>query len=94
MQRFANQGSASLRGDSVIANQNQPLQSKADRYACGGACPRCQTKSLLHIGAPDDPYEREADAVAERVMRMAEPEVTTALSPATVRRQVRGLQQR
>ena len=30
--------------------------------------PRVQTK--LTVGAPDDEYEREADAVAERVMRM------------------------
>src|SRR5690606_32359051 len=27
----------------------------------------------LTVGAPDDPYEKEADAVADKVMRMAEP---------------------
>lgn len=27
----------------------------------------------LTVGAPDDPYEKEADAVAERVMQMSEP---------------------
>lgn len=40
--------------------------------ACGGPCPRCQAKSTLKIGAPDDAYEREADTAAERVMRMAD----------------------
>ena len=27
----------------------------------------------LTVGAPDDPYEKEADAVADKVMRMTEP---------------------
>jgi hypothetical protein len=47
------------------------LQAKADRCACGGSCPRCQTKADLKIGEPGDAYEREADTVAERVMGMA-----------------------
>lgn len=47
------------------------LRLEAGRCACGGSCPRCQAKSSLRIGAPDDAYEREADAVADRVMRMA-----------------------
>ncbi|WP_280286782.1 DUF4157 domain-containing protein [Pseudomonas sp. BN417] len=38
--------------------------------ACGGSCPRCQAKSALKVGAPDDAFEREADAVADQVMRM------------------------
>ena len=37
--------------------------------ACGGSCPRCQASSSLQIGEPDDRYEREADAVADQVMR-------------------------
>ncbi|WP_081608066.1 eCIS core domain-containing protein [Metapseudomonas furukawaii] len=37
--------------------------------ACGGSCPRCQAGSGLKVGAPDDAHEREADAVAERLMR-------------------------
>src|SRR5207344_231689 len=55
---------------SAPASQNV-LRPKAGRCACGGSCPRCQAKSNLEIGAPDDAYEREADAVADRVMRMA-----------------------
>lgn len=41
---------------------------------CDGGCPRCapiQTK--LRIGEPDDEYEKEADRVAEQVMRMPDP---------------------
>jgi hypothetical protein len=49
--------------------------------ACGGGCPRCQAAaSNLKIGEPDDAYEREADAVADRVMRMADSEAP--VSPA------------
>ena len=33
--------------------------------------PAIQTK--LSVSSPDDPQEKEADAVADRVMRMAEP---------------------
>ena len=56
--------------------------------ACGGACPRCQAAGSLQpklkTGAPDDPYEREADRVADQVMlpkgtsfgaRMPEPKI-------------------
>ena len=34
-----------------------------------------QAKSELTVGAPGDRYEREADAVADRVMAMPEPAV-------------------
>ena len=44
------------------------------RCACGGTCPRCQANApvqrKLAIGEPDDPLEREADRVADQVMRM------------------------
>ena len=42
---------------------------------CGGGCPACRTiiQPKLEVGAPDDEYEREADEVAEKVMRMPEP---------------------
>jgi len=38
--------------------------------------PRIQTK--LTVGAPDDAYEREADQVADEVMRMPEPHLQRA----------------
>ncbi|MEJ2552319.1 MAG: hypothetical protein P8Z34_16735, partial [Anaerolineales bacterium] len=37
--------------------------------ACGGVCPRCNSEwSDVPISAPDDPFERQADRVADRVM--------------------------
>ena len=45
--------------------------------SCGGTCPACQgsvtVQPKLRIGAVNDPAEHEADAMADRVMRMAEP---------------------
>lgn len=47
-----------------------PLQRKAS-CACGGGCPACRDKSGgLSISKPSDPAEIEADAIADRVMRM------------------------
>jgi hypothetical protein len=55
--------------------------------ACGGSCPSCQAKSTLKVGAPDDAYEREADAVADRVMRMAgNADTVTPTSPGLQRK--------
>jgi hypothetical protein len=44
--------------------------------ACGGGCPRCAAQTLQRkpaISSPGDAHEREADAMADRVMRSAEP---------------------
>jgi len=45
--------------------------------ACGGGCPRCREKqplqAKLELSQPGDVYEQEADQIAERVMRVAEP---------------------
>ncbi|MFN0140304.1 MAG: DUF4157 domain-containing protein [Pyrinomonadaceae bacterium] len=39
--------------------------------ACGGGCPACKAKSGdLKISQPNDPAEIEADAIADKVMRM------------------------
>ncbi|MDJ0889927.1 MAG: DUF4157 domain-containing protein [Gammaproteobacteria bacterium] len=51
---------------------------------CGGRCASCQAdasrlehspylQAKLRVGAPDDRYEREADRIADQVMRMPEP---------------------
>lgn len=53
---------ASARQESL--QQNEPLQAN------GEASFLLQTK--LNVGSPDDPLEKEADAVADRVMRMPE----------------------
>ncbi len=46
---------------------------------CDGGCPLCEGDMViqpkLRIGEPGDRYEREADRVAEQVMRMPEPGV-------------------
>lgn len=43
------------------------------RCACGGDCPRCRDGSgpedTLDVSRPGDPLEREADRIAERVLR-------------------------
>jgi len=41
--------------------------------ACGGGCPRCQAKSNLTVSQPNDPAEREADAIADKITMMKEP---------------------
>jgi len=70
------------RGDATAVPAPTMLQRAC---ACGGVagasgtCAGCESEARLGraplqpklaVGAPDDPYEREADAVAERVMRM------------------------
>jgi len=69
----------------VPAGQDR-LQPKVDHCACGGSCPRCQAKSNLKIGEPGDAYEREADAVADRVMRMSGGEVPVRPASSTLQR--------
>jgi hypothetical protein len=54
--------------------------------ACGGSCPRCQAKSTLKVGAPDDAFEREADAVADQVMRMENPAQPLGAAPSGLQR--------
>jgi hypothetical protein len=74
--------------------------------ACGGlsgvtgSCSDCEKKKLLgqplqtklRISEPADEYEREADRVAEQVMRMQETETRRAKAPTTplVQRRVSG----
>jgi hypothetical protein len=50
------------------------LTPTAGSCACGGGCPRCRGVPLQRkpqISTPGDRFEREADAVADQVMRMA-----------------------
>lgn len=49
-----------------------PLQRRSNDCACGGACPRCLAAfhSIPQLEPPDDRFEREADAAAERMMGM------------------------
>jgi len=55
------------------APRNSILNRKA-ACACGGGCPRCRNESSaqagLAINQPGDRFEKEADRVADQVMRM------------------------
>jgi hypothetical protein len=59
------------------------MLQRAASCACGGSCPRCKAghsddtvpviQRMPAVSAPDDAFEREADEVANRVMRTAAP---------------------
>jgi len=55
------------------------------KCACGGGCPGCQEnlgiQTKLKIGEPGDKYEKEADRVADEVMRMPEPSIQRQIEP-------------
>ncbi len=61
----SNQGSLRLSSGDIVQRE----------CACGGVCPQCRAMALggARVSQPDDPLEREADHVADRVMRMPEP---------------------
>jgi hypothetical protein len=82
----------------------QPLLQRKTNCACGGDCPGCldheQTRNVqtkLQVSTPGDQYEREADQVAEQVMRMPEstrvsvPEIIRGDDLNVARRSTRGL---
>lgn len=48
--------------------------------------PRFRLQAKLDIGAVDDPLEREADRVADQVMRMSDPGAATTFAPPQVSR--------
>jgi hypothetical protein len=60
------------------------LTRRALSCACGGGCPRCTStvssftafpiQRKATISSPGDPDERQADEIADTVMRMAQPE--------------------
>ena len=70
----------------VDPHSASPVIRRTPWCVCGGSCPRCRAKSNLVIGAPDDAYEKEADAVADRVMRMADSTRPAAASAPAVQR--------
>ena len=48
-----------------VVLQRKPEEEKKDIHKAG-------IQAKLTVGAPDDPYEKEADEVADKVMRMPE----------------------
>ena len=63
---------------------NTYIQRKPVCVRAGG-CPLCQTslpiQAKLRIGQPNDKYEQEADRVADKVLRMPEPQVQRQVEP-------------
>lgn len=61
----------------------QPVMPAGVACACGGGCPRCASAGAANatmpiqrkprIGVPGDRFEREADDLADQVMRMTQP---------------------
>src|SRR6185436_18357397 len=68
-----------------------PVLFRKSSCSCGGGCPSCQAKSgNLQISQPHDAAEIEADAIADRVMRMPidaeKPKVNQAVSGNSIHR--------
>jgi Domain of unknown function (DUF4157) len=64
-----------------------PFIQRKPTCACGGGCPRCKEHSAqkgLEIGQLQDGYEREADHVAEQMIRMPEPQLQRACANHTM----------
>lgn len=58
------------------ASLTPPVAQRKPSCACGGTCPHCRSKlfqAKLSVSEPGDPLEREADHVADTVMRMPQP---------------------
>ncbi|MCX6842240.1 MAG: DUF4157 domain-containing protein [candidate division WOR-3 bacterium] len=71
------------RGDSAQPEMGQcPITSTPRTCPFGGACHTCPTRvqAKLEVGQPDDAYEREADRVADEVMRMPDPRERSVFS--------------
>jgi hypothetical protein len=53
---------------------SSPVARPVPTCACGGTCPRCQNKlpiqTNLTVSQPGDPYEQQADRMAEQVMHL------------------------
>src|SRR4029450_11422330 len=71
--------SSALPAFSQIVSPPPELLQRKPGCVCGGDCPRCagelhnaNVQTKLTVSTPGDPYEREADHIAEQVMRMLE----------------------
>jgi hypothetical protein len=75
---------AAQNASGVLRPVHQTLR-RVPSCACGGTCPRCHgaahIQRKLEIGKDDGPLERDADRLADQVMRMPE---TQARASATV----------
>lgn len=55
--------------------------SDIEAHGTDGACPGCQAKSALTIGAPDDRFEQEADRTADAVMGASPVGIGDSIAP-------------
>lgn len=69
---------------SATASIDIPTLQRKASCSCGGGCPTCQKKGDLKVSHPHDPAEIEADAVADRVMRMPDDRALGEKGGATV----------
>lgn len=71
----------------VVSLRERPRPGILHRKACscGGSCPSCRG---LRIGDADGPAEREADAVAARIMRMQAPGSLAEAAPDEIGRRM------
>jgi hypothetical protein len=73
----------------AISPQSYPAPTIA-RCACGGGCPRCRASpsqpKAMRISPLGDPFEREADEVADRVLAGIEVGPPSVVSPLVVQR--------
>jgi hypothetical protein len=83
LQRLLHSGPEELNGGSTVSPANQVTASPENLHL-GGSPPRIQRKPT--ISSPGDSYEREADDVADKVMRMAEPAPIAPASAAIERK--------
>lgn len=72
---YANSASAA-KITSVRAGSSASADATASSCACGGGCPRCRKapapQAKLRVSQPGDVLEREADRVAQQVLRVPE----------------------
>jgi outer membrane protein OmpA-like peptidoglycan-associated protein len=79
---FLIQRQAGDRADLILAQEQEQEQERGERAATSARAntirarhtfSRVKVQPKLRVSAPDDPYEREADRMAERIARMPEP---------------------
>src|SRR5437899_6420977 len=57
--------------DTALSVAGMPVLLRKSSCSCGGGCPSCQSGAgNLKVSQPNDAAEVEADAIADRVMRM------------------------
>src|SRR2546427_394405 len=77
---------------------NGPLFQRKPSCACGGGCPQCQQQSghvdlqtKLAVSEPGDQYEKEAERVSERILRMPDSSRHAQPGPASMASTIRRL---